>query len=222
SVQHRDIKPQNILLLGNGVKVGDFGLAKVLERNVTSNTGMLTIAYAAPELLQGLTSHRSDQYSLAASYCFLSTGRTPYSGSMAQIYAAQLSRAPDLNMLPEAERPILRKALALNPEDRWPSCRAFVSELVDVGPDRLGSVKVFPSGAKAASMPFQAGQTLPPPANRVPADATGAADFATLDSPGAFKPAAGAPSLQQPTGKRASGRQSSAAVRKVAPTGKPG
>src|SRR5262249_11837029 len=58
SVQHRDIKPQNILLLGNGVKVGDFGLAKVLERNVTSNTGMLTIAYAAPELLQGLTSHR--------------------------------------------------------------------------------------------------------------------------------------------------------------------
>ncbi len=52
-VQHRDVKPQNLLLVGGGVKVADFGLAKVLEQTTASNTGSMTPAYAAPGVPQG-------------------------------------------------------------------------------------------------------------------------------------------------------------------------
>jgi len=129
SVQHRDIKPQNILLVGGCVKVADFGLARLLEQTVVSHSGSLTPLYAAPEFFNGQTTRNSDQYSLAVAYCQLRGGRLPFDGSLAQVSAGHLYRPPDLSMIPEAERAIVSRALAKDADQRWPSCGAFIEAL---------------------------------------------------------------------------------------------
>jgi formylglycine-generating enzyme required for sulfatase activity len=128
-IQHKDVKPQNLLLVGGTVKVADFGLARLLEHTVITASGCLTPAYAPPEFFRGQATRWSDQYSLAVTYCQLRGGRLPFDGDMAQMMAGHLMDAPDLGMLPVAERPAVARALAKKPEDRWPSCRAFAEAL---------------------------------------------------------------------------------------------
>jgi formylglycine-generating enzyme required for sulfatase activity/serine/threonine protein kinase len=128
-VQHRDVKPANLLLLHKGVKVADFGLAKMMEQTAASHTGAMTMAYAAPEFFMGETTRHSDQYSLAATYFHLRTGQLLFQGSQHQVMYGHLSTTPDLSKLPKAERAVVARALAKEPEKRWPSCEAFADAL---------------------------------------------------------------------------------------------
>jgi formylglycine-generating enzyme required for sulfatase activity/tRNA A-37 threonylcarbamoyl transferase component Bud32 len=133
-VQHRDVKPQNFLLVGGSVKVADFGLAKVVEAGLASNSGSMTPAYAAPEFFQGRTNDNSDQYSLAVSYCQLRGGRLPFNGNATEMLYGHLQGEPDLSMLAQAEQAAVGRALAKKPEDRYPSCKAF-AEAVAAAPE---------------------------------------------------------------------------------------
>jgi WD40 repeat protein len=130
-VTHRDIKPANLLLVGRHVKVADFGLARLLEKEATQQgTTVGTPAYMAPEVwAQGLSGH-SDQYSLAVLYAELRRGAFPFGyDSLPSLMYAHLNRPPELDPLDGAEQAVLRRALAKDPKKRYPSCLAFVKDL---------------------------------------------------------------------------------------------
>src|SRR5262249_37441486 len=127
-----DIKPQNLFLVHNHIKVADFGLVKDLEGMVASVTGGVTPVYAAPETFDGWISRFCDQYSLAIVYQELLTGQRPFSGSnVRQLILQHLQGMPDLNPLPVSDREAIRKALSKNPEDRHPNCLTLMKALRD-------------------------------------------------------------------------------------------
>ncbi len=129
-VQHRDVKPANLLLVGSGVKVADFGLAKALEQTVASNSGAGTVAYLAPECFKGRLTQQTDQYSLAVTYYHLRTGDLLFTGDQAQIMYAHLELEPNLSDLPQAEQMVLARALSNDSTKRWPNCKTFLDELM--------------------------------------------------------------------------------------------
>src|SRR5207344_99021 len=118
-LQHLDIKPQNLFLVFNHIKVADFGLVKDLgAMGAATMTGGVTPVYAAPETFDGWLSRFSDQYSLAIVYQELLTGQRPFAGStMRQLVMQHLQGTPDLSALPAADRPVIARALAKNPDD---------------------------------------------------------------------------------------------------------
>ncbi len=131
---HRDIKPSNIMLVRSedgdvNVKVIDFGLAKSIESDSESATVTLTQGgflgtphFASPEQLEeGEVDTRSDIYSLGVTLFYMLAGKTPFSGSMAQVMSQHLYRQPPLELLedqPPVLMELLKSMLAKSPEER--------------------------------------------------------------------------------------------------------
>jgi serine/threonine protein kinase len=133
-LQHLDVKPANLFLIANHVKVGDYGLVSRLAAGSSDgdhNCRGLTPRYVAPEVLRGEIATRSDQYSLALVYQELLTGTFPYTGKSAtQLMLQHLTAPPNLAALPPCDRPAVGMALAKEPQGRFGSCVEFIQALL--------------------------------------------------------------------------------------------
>jgi serine/threonine protein kinase len=121
AIQHCDIKPQNIMLVGDAVQVCDFGLARSLS-DVRSTSVAASIAYGAPELFwENKPTHATDQYSLAITYYELRTGHLPFGADAAAIEVMQAHRDGklDLHYLNDAERAVIKRATDPSPSGRF-------------------------------------------------------------------------------------------------------
>lgn len=138
-IVHRDVKPGNILLgEDETVKVADFGIAKVQGSDEITRTGTMlgTAAYVSPEQLRGrYLDGTSDQYSLACVLYEALTGRQPFEGDSAVATATQrlevdpAAPASLRDDLPPGLDDVVLRALALEPEDRYPSAAALAEAL---------------------------------------------------------------------------------------------
>jgi serine/threonine protein kinase len=129
AIQHCDIKPSNMLLFGDTVKLADFGLSSITTAKRQGHRKAGTLDYTAPEVFRGELSDQTDQYALAVSYCLLRGGRLPFPDTPEKFSEAYVRPEPDLTMLGEAERPIVARALSVAPQNRWPTCLELISHL---------------------------------------------------------------------------------------------
>ncbi len=137
---HRDVKPQNVLLNGDGqAKVTDFGIARSMDvKHGMTQTGTVlgTSDYIAPEQAQGQTiSAQTDVYSLGVVLYELLTGEVPFPGENFVAVAMRHINEPPPSVrerrpdVPPRLDAALQRAMAKDPSDRFPSMDAFCNEL---------------------------------------------------------------------------------------------
>ena len=158
-VVHADLKPGNVMLTRDSVKLLDFGLAKLKERDeeapidatrserlteVGSIAG--TVPYMAPEQIEGReVDGRTDIFAFGVVLFEMICGRRPFAGdSRASLMAAIVAAEPPaLSSLqpraPASLERLIRRCLAKDPEDRWQTARDMAAELRWIAEAGLGA-----------------------------------------------------------------------------------
>jgi serine/threonine protein kinase/WD40 repeat protein len=166
-ITHRDLKPANILVTKTGVKLLDFGLAKIGQGNNPPSDATLTMAltgkneivgtlyYMSPEQLQAQATGqevdtRSDIFSFGLVLYEMLTGKRAFDGSSpATVIAAIMERpAPSIGeVAPPALDRVLKRCLEKDPDNRWQSVRDLKAELewVAQGPADLPKAPPIPA-----------------------------------------------------------------------------
>src|SRR5687767_611605 len=154
-IVHRDLKPGNVMLTKSGVKLLDFGLAKVVAQaagsgasltalptraNLTQEGTILgTFQYMAPEQLEGREADsRTDLFAFGAVLHEMATGKKAFSGeSQASLISSIMASEPPpvsavAPLAPPALDRIVRRCLVKDPEGRWQSARDVALELDEI------------------------------------------------------------------------------------------
>jgi serine/threonine protein kinase len=121
-VTHRDLKPETVLLSGDGtVKISDFGLARFEADGETTQAGLGTPLYMAPEQLAGqAATAASDQYALGVMGYEMLCGRPPYAAeSMGELMKQQTMPPAPLEGVPEDVSHVILRMLGRTPSERF-------------------------------------------------------------------------------------------------------
>ena len=176
-IVHRDVKPANLLLDDRGdVRVGDFGIARIVDEGATSmtmaGTVLGTAGYLSPEQARGEpATPASDVYSLGVVAYELLTGGRPFEGGSATEEAARHIHQPVPPAsergvgLPRAIDRVFERALAKDPRERYATPGAFVRELESALEEE--QTRVLP--AAVPPEPTAATRRMTREAERVPA-----------------------------------------------------
>ncbi len=185
-IVHRDIKPHNVLVDGEGrVKVTDFGIARAGTSQMTETGSIVgTAHYLSPEQAKGgEVDPRSDLYSLGVVLYELLTGKTPFDGETpVEIAMKHLSTPPKppSQLRPDIPREldmVVMRALAKNPDERYQSADEMEGDLERVArgarvsattADTATQVLRRPAAAAAAASATAATMIAPPPASAAP------------------------------------------------------
>ncbi len=138
-VVHRDIKPQNIMLLGNGkIKVTDFGIARIASNNThtISEKAIGSVHYISPEQVSGIkVDYRSDIYAAGVILYEMLTGNTPFDAeNPVSVALMQLQSAPktpcEINPdIPRGLEEIVMRAMNKNPDQRYQSSGEMLEDI---------------------------------------------------------------------------------------------
>jgi eukaryotic-like serine/threonine-protein kinase len=177
SIVHRDIKPQNLFFTAGGaLKVLDFGIARLREPSLgspegatTAGTLMGTPAFMAPEQARGeweLVDGRSDIYSVGATLFKLLSGMNVHPAATSNELLGRVmilqarSLASVMPTLPQEVVSLVDRALAYDPEKRWPSARHMREALREVMRGLGIDAGQEPELAAADCLPVDAGHAL--------------------------------------------------------------
>jgi serine/threonine-protein kinase len=166
NVIHRDLKPENILLNTEGhVKVGDFGVARVLEGTKAASTAIGTPYYMAPEQFKGRYDQRVDVYALGCVLYFLASGEPPFTGTPGEVMEGHMMEPPRVpEGWPGPIRDLVARCLSKDASGRPADAGAVLREIERMrslaeDPEATGAVK------RAATM-FVAKRAIDPDATR--------------------------------------------------------
>src|SRR5207302_201727 len=111
-IVHRDLKPGNVFIENGTVKVGDYGLSKLMgaSDHTAQTQSVGTVHYMAPEISTGNYNKQIDVYAAGVILYEMLTGHVPFEGeSSGEILMKHLTTPPDLSRVPSAYVPIVAK-----------------------------------------------------------------------------------------------------------------
>src|SRR5438034_9519115 len=135
-IVHRDLKPANVFIENGTVKIGDYGLSKSIgtSQRTAQTQSVGTVHYMAPEISTGNYNKQIDVYAAGVILYEMLTGRVPFEGESAgEILMKHLTSPPDLSKVPAAYVPVVGKALAKDPAQRFASMAEFAKGVEAIG-----------------------------------------------------------------------------------------